>query len=193
MGGSPGISSLGGCPGEAFTIAQDNWVAFQGLSGIGDITVGWSMDTCSVSPGEPFGQSDFSPRSGPAVEARAKGYNNMILVRAGRSRDKANADAFHSGLQAANILGISEWKALKPDRLNFAITGTLTLSFRGKSLTFPDFRLGQGHKGLRNNWWIGSAACNNERGGRLLCKSQEGDYLQFFGNWDSWIFGVGHA
>merc|ERR1711879_672127 len=31
----------------------------------------------------------------------------------------------------------------KPKELNFAFAGTLTLRFHGKTLTFPDFRLGQ--------------------------------------------------
>jgi len=188
--GCPPRCCSGGCAGEAWTLVRDNWVAFRGLRGFGDITVEWSMDTCSVSPGEPFGQSDFSPSSGPAVETR----DNRILVRAGRSRDKANAHTFHSGLEASNLLGISERSVMKPDRLNFAITGTLTLSFGGQSLTFPDFRLGQGNKGSGDNaWWMGSAACNNKGFKRLVCKSQEGDYLQFRGNWHSWIFEVGHA
>merc|ERR1711918_241421 len=105
--------------------------------------------------------------SGPGLEVVAD-KRNSIVVHAGRSNNKENADVFYSGLGAANLLGIYQGEVSKPEALNFAFAGTLTLTFGGRTHTFPDFRLGQGqtwrHWLKRNNWWIGSAACSNWNG-----------------------------
>lgn len=149
------------------------------------------MDTCSVTQRQPFGQG------GPGLEV-APGKRNSIVVHAGRQNDKQNAEAFVSGLKATNLLGIYQHEVSTPNELNFAFRGTLTLTFNGKTLTFPDFRLGQGQKsywyGTYNNWWIGAEACKNTDGDVLQCTSQEGVRINFGGrNSDDNIFDVGIA
>lgn len=171
---------------------HNNKVGFEGIAGIGKdaITVGWSMDRCFVTYGQPFGQDDYSPSSGEAVVPDG----SRLQVHAGRKNNADNAVKFAEGLGAANLLGIGQGEVSKPDRLNFAIVGTLTLTVGSQTWTFPDFRVGQGHKGLSNNWWIGSADCQNRGGNVVRCQSVEGTYLQFQGKSRSKsVFQVSHA
>merc|ERR1711988_55392 len=192
--GSPPQCCSGGWSGQIGQWSDDNYVDFEGLPSIdqGDIVVGWSMDTCSVSRDQPFGQGNYGPSSGPGLEVVAD-KRNTIVVHAGRSNNKENADAFCSGLGAANLLGIYQGEVSKPKELNFAFAGTLTLTFQGQTLTFPDFRLGQGQRGQKNNWWIGSAKCRNINGNGLECTSREGVHIQFRGRGKDNVFMVGYA
>ena len=49
-----------------------------------------------------------------------------------------------------------------PDKLNFWIKGDMRLNFRnGKSYTFPNTYIAQGHSGASNNWWFGNDAMTN--------------------------------
>ncbi|MCY4329887.1 MAG: hypothetical protein OXC48_07410, partial [Endozoicomonadaceae bacterium] len=41
--------------------------------------------------------------------------------------------------------------AKKPNKLNFAVQGTLTID----GVVFDDIVLAQGHHGATNNWWFG--------------------------------------
>jgi len=188
--GAPPRCCSGGHPGLQGQYPDDNYVDFLGFSNIGedDIFVTWSTDTCSVSQDQPFGQGDYGPRSGPGLEVVAD-KRNTIVVHAGLNNIKQNADAFCRGLDAAHLLGNLQGTVSKPKELNFAFAGTLTLRFHGKTLTFPDFRLGQGQKWVgwvkRKNWWIGSAACESMDGKGLLCTSQEGARIQFQGDGDN--------
>lgn len=47
-----------------------------------------------------------------------------------------------------------------PKDLNFVAIGTLSITFPSNTThTCQDIRLGQGHHGFDNNWWIGSKDC----------------------------------
>jgi len=184
--GCPPRCCSGGCAGARSQKQHDNSVKFEGYSGIGkdSITVTWSMDTCSVTGGQPFGE-------GSSQGVERGGAKNELRVNAGRKKSGESARAFCDGLEASNLLGIFHRSATTPKELNFAFRGTLTLAFDGHTATFPDFRLGKGNGGSRHNWWIGSPDCRHRGSGMLSCKSQEGTYLQFReGNGQSWIFEV---
>ncbi len=45
--------------------------------------------------------------------------------------------------------------AKKPNKLNFAVQGTLTID----GVVFDDIVLAQGHHGATNNWWFGGKNC----------------------------------
>ena len=51
-----------------------------------------------------------------------------------------------------------------PQELNFAIFGTLELIGSGFDIKCDDFRIGQGHHGSSNNWWVGSPNCKTDPG-----------------------------
>lgn len=47
-----------------------------------------------------------------------------------------------------------------PEKLNFAVKGTLTMTMNGRSFVIKDFVIAQGNNYLdRNNWWIGGSDC----------------------------------
>merc|ERR1712086_602468 len=43
--------------------------------------------------------------------------------------------------------------------LNFVVYGTMSFTIGDKTYDCKDFRVGQGHHGFDNNWWVGSSEC----------------------------------
>ena len=48
-----------------------------------------------------------------------------------------------------------------PDKLNFAVEGTLVLTQGDQTTTCKNVILAQGHFGVTNNWWLGSPDVNS--------------------------------
>ncbi len=70
----------------------------------------------------------------------------------------------------------------EPDKLNFAMKGTLTLTIDGESYVFSDFFIGQGHDITTNNWWAGSRECRytNTYNMNCDCKDESGNTVKFY-------------
>ena len=137
--------------------------------------VGWFMDTCAVTAGEPFGDKI----SGPGVEVRD---DFKIVMHGGLHLSSPPAEAFLAGLTAQNMMRTGAPSVrMTPDSLYSAFAGTLTLALGGQTFSFSDFRLGAGKAWYsRSVWWIGSAACERLQGSNSLrCRSQEDRYIQF--------------
>ena len=82
-------------------------------------------------------------------------------VHAGRKGSEEPAGAFTQGLGLLNVIGLNALDQMPKD-LNFVVLGEMTFEFpTGNSFTCPDFRVGQGHSGFSNNWWIGSTDCTS--------------------------------
>ena len=43
--------------------------------------------------------------------------------------------------------------------MNFVVYGTMSFTIGDKAYDCKDFRVGQGHHGFDNNWWVGSSEC----------------------------------
>ncbi len=64
----------------------------------------------------------------------------------------------------------------KPDKLNFAFIGYLTLNVDGKYYVFSDFALAQGHSFIYNNWWFGGKNClYDDSAYAIICNGKDGD------------------
>merc|ERR550537_520070 len=75
-------------------------------------------------------------------------------------------------------MGLEAGRDGRPNELNFASFGTLQVQFpSGATRTCSDMRIGQGHHGLRNNWWIASKNCfkpsdgQTSAGDRFVCRA----------------------
>jgi hypothetical protein len=138
-----------------------NYVNFVGVT-----AVGFELDHYSITAGQSF---DGVTASGPQT----------LDVSAGRQGSSGPAADFGAGLEILNVMGLdTAWPHLTtlPADLNFAIFGNLTLEFTDPTdnsttaATCRDVRLGQGHTGFDNNWWLGDAECITvPDSGRLTC------------------------
>ena len=89
----------------------------------------------------------------------------------------------------ANVVHVSKgWIRFKessnygkvPDKLNFAVFGTLTLETKdGHKFVFNDMYLAQGHNFFGNNWWIAGKYCTYLNRSNLSCNSVNGAKLNF--------------
>merc|ERR1711862_575536 len=87
-------------------------------------------------------------------------------------------DLFLLGLENKHIFATETAYDASPSYLNFAFSGTLSLTFDNISHSFPNFRLGLGTEWTgHHNWWIGSADCIRTEYA-FVCKSQEGLEVQ---------------
>lgn len=88
------------------------------------------------------------------------GYDGSVTFDVGRKGSEKVANWFSNQVGANNNTFGHD-----PSKLNFAFSGTLTLSIQGPGLK-PDIPvileqifLAQGHSGASNNWWFGGIAC----------------------------------
>ena len=80
---------------------------------------------------------------------------------AGRKGSHEPAAEFNDGLSLLNMVASEKILDAEPSKLNFAVFGTLSLSFDGSEpVICEDFRLGQGHYVFTNNWWLASSKSN---------------------------------
>lgn len=96
--------------------------------------------------------------------------NSEFNVKAGRSASKEVAEYFKDWCPVNK----NTFKN-KPDDLNFALRGELSLTFKmtaevGETytLTFADIMLAQGHSGQSNNWWFGGRNCAHIGGKKVI-------------------------
>jgi len=136
----------------------------------------------SVSPGQPFSQD----LKGVIHEAFPKESEGQLTLLAGRHGTEEVANWFIKRAPVHFGLGAD---AYKPDTLNFAFTGTLHITIEGqKTWSIPNLVLGQGHRGLENNWWIGASGWafhtnTDGEGAKIFIPNSDGAYFaKGFGN-----------
>ncbi|EJN6828157.1 flagellin [Vibrio cidicii] len=101
-----------------------------------------------------FAETDHKVTSGQPYEGvTCKG--NTLIVKAGRHNSKDVAKWFLNNTRAGGCIA-KTYNDERPEELNFAVRGKLSLYIHGVTYTFDDFVIGQGHFLSNNNWWIGS-------------------------------------
>merc|ERR1712070_52999 len=108
-----------------------------------------------------FTEEGHTITSGQPYDGAHMNGNDMD-IKAGRHDSSAPAATYAQGLNVINMMGLSTaWPhlTLAPSKLNFVTYGTAIFHIDGKSYKCEDFRVGQGHSGTDNNWWIGSSKC----------------------------------
>ena len=103
-----------------------------------------------------------------------------FLMKAGRHGSSGPANYFTSGLTTDNMEHCAGHGDTSPGSLNFAATVDFTITYVdvfGTTTTemVTDFRMGQGHSGSENNWWIGSTTCQRQEGFHLFCNNASGE------------------
>jgi len=104
---------------------------------------------------------------------------NKITVKAGRHGSSEPAAEFNNGISLLNMVATEKILDAEPKDLNFAVFGTLSISFDGgDALICDEFRIGQGHYLFTNNWWLGSKNMLWD-GGDLVytCADKNGKWL----------------
>jgi hypothetical protein len=134
---------LAAAPGHATSIhANEVFFAMPGLQGFT-----FTETAHSVTTGQPYkGVTSKVDKAGQGV----------IVVNAGRSGSKEVATWFMENVASGQTLACDS-KGSAPDKLNFAVRGTLTLQLVGQAspIVCEDVLIGQGHFGVNNNWWMG--------------------------------------
>ena len=137
-----GLMLLASAPGYA-TSTHENEVFFA-MPGLQKFT--FTEKSHSVTKGQPYG--------GVTSKVDKKGQG-LIVVNAGRFGSTEVADWFMKNVGAGQTLACDS-KGSAPNKLNFAVLGTLTLELTGQSpIVCEDVLIGQGHFGVNNNWWMG--------------------------------------
>jgi len=78
-----------------------------------------------------------------------------VHLTSNRSGSKNVAKWFMGNVGSGQTL-VCDSKGSAPDKLNFAVLGTMTLQLAGQSpIVCEDIVIGQGHFGVNNNWWMG--------------------------------------
>lgn len=94
------------------------------------------------------------PYSGTTSNVSKTGTEARIVVKAGRKGSDGVATWFQKQVGAGQTL-VCDTKGTFPDKLNFAVKGTLKMTIGDKKITCNDVIVAQGHFGLNNNWWMG--------------------------------------
>jgi hypothetical protein len=136
------LSVLAAAPGHATSIhANDVFFAMPGLQGFT-----FTETSHSVTEGQPYK---------PGTSRVDKPGQGIIVVNAGRSKSEDVATWFMENVGSGQTVVCDSKKSL-PEKLNFAVLGTLTLELKGQSpIVCEDVLIGQGHFGANNNWWVG--------------------------------------
>ena len=104
-----------------------------------------------------FSVTDYSITSGQGYSGvTASGSNGVctITVKAGRKGSSSVASWFKTKVANGNAVACDS-KGPMPDKLNFAVQGTLVLDRNGSKATCDAIILAQGHFATVNNWWLG--------------------------------------
>ncbi len=111
---------------------------------------------------------------GKGVNARkGEGY---VTVGAGRKNSDDVAGWFGERVASGFAFGLVDTNAF-PNRLNFALQGTLTLTYSdGVTIDCENILIAQGSVGGTNNWWLGASKMKGGgtltvHGGKLTCKN----------------------
>lgn len=137
------LSLLAAAPGHAKSIHPNE--VFFAMPGLQKFT--FTETSHSVTEGQPYTE--------PTSEVEKPGQG-VIVVNAGRSGSKDVAGWFMRNVASGQTLACDS-KGSAPDKLNFAVRGTLTLELAGQAnpIVCEDVLIGQGHFGVNNNWWMG--------------------------------------
>lgn len=136
---------------------------------------------CGQNPGltgATFTITDYSISSGQ--DPQKKIYDNLVTV-----ADSGINLNFEIGRKGSP--DVANWFSNKikpnentfnsnPGDLNFALFGTLTLSFGGpvaQKYTFSNIMLAQGKSGSTNNWWFGGQNCTNKSNHTVSCNDDD--------------------
>jgi hypothetical protein len=99
----------------------------------------------SITSGQPYG----------GVTSGVSGGKGKITVKAGRKGSTQVADWFKQQVGAGQTL-VCDSKGTYPDKLNFAVEGTLTIGeVNGRTVECDNVIVAQGHFATTNNWWMG--------------------------------------
>ena len=78
----------------------------------------------------------------------------QIRINAGRKKSEKVASWFCKNIENGNTSGCNTF-ALKPQKLNFAIKGTIYFEHEDEEYILQDVLIAQGNRAGSNNWWIG--------------------------------------
>lgn len=124
------------------TTEHDNDVFFA-LPGLESVT--FTETGHDITSDQPYsGATASTPESG----------RGQITVKAGRKGSSDVADWFKTQVASGQTLACDS-KDTFPDKLNFAVEGTLKMTVGGDEITCDNVIVAQGHFGTNNNWWMG--------------------------------------
>lgn len=140
--------------------ARDNYLYFPGVE-----KFGWHEAHHKITEGQPW----------EYIHSWYNDSTGVIHIKAGREGSEEVADWFK---ERAVVDGVGKAIATRednpagwPDKLNFATNGHMNLvDGQGRKAQCKGLVIGQGHKGLENNWWVGGEHVH-EYGGKywLVC------------------------
>ena len=123
------------------------------------------IDGHSITSGQPY--------SGTSSDFDSEKYELKITVKAGRKASKSVATWFDNQVgDKSSCMIATQDHGDKPDKLNFAVSGTLTFTAYGVTHSIQ-LVIAQGSTHAHNNWWLASkqmivlkpdSNCVDERG-----------------------------
>lgn len=122
--------------------------------------------------------------------------NNKITIHANRHGSAGVAFWFTDTLGPSNMVGNKVDSAEMPEKLNFAVSGNLTMNVGSILFTCPHVRFAQGHTGSSNNWWFGGRNCiksGGSAGDPITCTCNDGASLIVKSTNSSYHFSVSLA
>jgi hypothetical protein len=122
---------------------HDNYVYFA-LAGVQSFS--FAPTAYNITSGQPYG--------GTTSGVSQAGKQGFILVKAGRKGSTSVAQWFQQQVGAGQTL-VCDATGTFPDKLNFAVQGTLTMQVGGKTFTCDNIIVAQGNFATVNNWWMG--------------------------------------
>lgn len=102
-----------------------------------------------------FEEEDHCVSSGQPYDGVSVASDDKIEIKAGRHGTSEVAAWFKNQSSGGVVIGC-DTDDQYPSKLNFAVLGTLTFEFTGKTYVVKKMLLAQGHNARdRNNWWTG--------------------------------------
>ena len=101
----------------------------------------------SITSGQPYG--------GVSSSVTDSGAEAQIVVKAGRKGSSDVAEWFKDRVGSGQTI-VCDSTGTFPDKLNFAVEGTMTITTDKGTYTCDNVIIAQGHFGTTNNWWMGS-------------------------------------
>lgn len=102
-----------------------------------------------------FDVTDHSISDGQPYEGVTVSGDDKLNIRAGRHGSDKVAKWFKEKADTGVVAACDTFDSY-PDKLNFAVYGTLTFESAGKTWVVKNVLFAQGHNARsRNNWWVG--------------------------------------
>ncbi len=124
---------------------NDVWIHTNGLT-----DCSFTETDHSISSGQPYS----------GVTSKMKDGKCKVTIKAGRHGSSEVAKWFSSEIDTGAAIACDSSGPM-PDKLNFAVEGTLVLTQGDQTTTCENVILAQGHFGFTNNWWMGSPDVNS--------------------------------